>query len=735
MKFKSAVLTIFAAMYLVACSDNDEGVIIARMDENGYQYSPASVSVSVEYLPTMKPSMVRIEVVDEQLNAVDTIELSRDSANWRENSFTMVSRDIEYPLLRIVTEFPYGEKSKMEFTQYHRLNSNSRNYNISQNIYMALASSRIEHFVKKENYSFTDAEDTVLEEMSKRFGLNANRIKTYEISSHDIGFSDLLLYVICRHEISDSLFYSDFKKLRDYYAEKSFVDTAMAITAADAWLSTFENVPDEDSRETAFQSVSRDTVVGLKNMQKDFFGQVYEIKFTTKDSVRIEKKSSKFYGKYFYYDRDGYSEYDAQWRFKNPIEDTLGLCILSTKSIVSFKGDEYLCENGSNIWKKNVHHDKLLDSYYGSCGSSKNGEAIYTRDSLFICECDKSDNCAWSDKYAGKEVSRRDSAAFVKYIEAKATAKFGRCYTNGYGDTKKLDNLYIQCINSKWFEVDSLTYSIGHCAKDNEKGKHLGIYYGCRSYADYGAGDTVWAEIPWPVYAGEPCTGKQLRKISKDSLDYFICENSGLKKSDSSVVYKWRKLDSAEAIPPVIHMDTCENIMPYDFLKKVYDGNYYMCENGKWHPVDKEKLTPPEKAGDICSLALYDTVKRYDGVYYRCTALNMWFDVDTVTSVSYAYRDSLGSCDTLSNVGLHWNKETSALWSCVKSGSETRWGKVELREREGVSLPDPLDLSRFAGGTRVSTMLYTVDVDGMVYRFTPTTSGTWYLSGIEEPEE
>ena len=186
MKFKSAVLTIFAAMYLVACSDNDEGVIIARMDENGYQYSPASVSVSVEYLPTMKPSMVRIEVVDEQLNAVDTIELSRDSANWRENCFTMVSRDIEYPLLRIVTEFPYGEKSKMEFTQYHRLNSNSRNYNISQNIYMALASSRIEHFVKKENYSFTDAEDTVLEEMSKRFGLNANRIKTYEISSHDI---------------------------------------------------------------------------------------------------------------------------------------------------------------------------------------------------------------------------------------------------------------------------------------------------------------------------------------------------------------------------------------------------------------------------------------------------------------------------------------------------------------------------------------------------------------------
>ena len=737
MNLKSTILTMFAALYLAACSDSDDGVIIARMDENGYQYSPASMGGTIEFLPTMKPSAARIEVVDEQLNAVDTIELSMDSSSGSGNRFSLKSKDIEFPILRIVVEFPYGEKSKMEFSQYHRMSSESRDYDIRQNIYMALAASRIEHFVKEENFSFANAEDTVLNEMSKRFGLSASRIKSYDFPSKaEISFNnDLLLYVICRHEISDSLFYSDFKKLRDYYAQRGFVDTTMAITAADAWLSTFKNVSGEILNETVFQSVSRDTAVGLKKMQKDFFSSVYGIKFTTKDSVKIDKKSSAYYGKNFYYDNDGYSGYDVQWRLKNPIEDTLGLCLLKTKSLATYKGNEYLCENGSNVWKKNVSHNELLDGYYGLCGSSRNGDAIYVRDSLFICECDKSDSCAWNDKYAGKKVPRKDSTVFAKYVEAKAVEQFGRCYNSDYGATKKLEDIYVQCIGSRWLEVDSLTYHMGHCAKDNTKGKHLGVYYGCLNYGDYGAGDTVWAEIPWPVYALESCTAKEQKKVSKNDENYFICENSGEKKSDSSVVYKWRKLDSAEAIPPVINMDTCEIVIPYDYLKKIYDGKYYMCEDGKWHVVDNEKLSVPEKAGDICTIDLYDSVKKYDGVYYRCTMLNMWFSVDSVTSISYEYRDSLGSCDTISNGILHWNEKTSALWGCVKTGSEYQWGKVELVETNDLTLPDSLDLSRFAGGTRVSDLVYSVDLDGTVYQFHPTNQGRWYLFSVDETEE
>ena len=126
MNFKSVVLTVLAALLFVACSDNGEDAVIARFDESGYQYSPRSISAVVEYLPTMKPSAVRVEVVDGQLNAVDTIELFRDTSSWNGKRFTMESQDLEYPLLRIVTEFPYGEKSKMEFSQYYLLSSKYR---------------------------------------------------------------------------------------------------------------------------------------------------------------------------------------------------------------------------------------------------------------------------------------------------------------------------------------------------------------------------------------------------------------------------------------------------------------------------------------------------------------------------------------------------------------------------------------------------------------------------------
>ena len=659
MNFKSIVLAILVALWFAACSDNSEGVLIGRFDKDGYQYSPMSISGSMEYLQTMEPSAIWIEVVDEQLNAVDTIELSMDSSAWSKKYFSLKSQDVEFPILKIVTVFPYGKKSNMEFYQYYRLGAN-RGYNVGLNIYMALAAPRIEYFVKKKDYSLDDAEDTVLNEMSKAFNLSVDKIASYKMHPFpEIDLYDLLLYVVCRHEVSDSLFYRDFEKLREYYAKNGFIDSSMVVTAADAWLSTFKNVPRNNSDEMVFQSFSRDTVVGLQNMWTDFFSSAYGTKFFTIDSVKIEKKSSAFYGKYFYYDRDYFSGYKSQWRLKTPLEDTLGLCLLTTKSLVAYGGDEYLCKKGSNVWKKNVSLDELQDNGYGDCRRLENDDAIYARDTLFVCECNESDSCSWNVKHAAKENPAEDSLEFAKNaeVEAKANEKFGECKADGYGDVQKLDSLYVQCVQTRWVVVDSLTYHIGHCAKDRVKGKHLGVYYGCRKFAEYGAGDTVWAEIPWPAYVGEPCSAKQKNYVLKDSSSYFICEKNDAKNSGSVVEYRWRKLDSSEVIPPVVNMDTCEEEVSYNYLKKIYDGNYYMCEGGKWHPVDRDSLTAPEKAGDICSNALLDTVKEYDGKYYRCSEQNLWLVVDSVKSVRYGSRDSLGRCESISDGTLPCNEK------------------------------------------------------------------------------
>ena len=732
---KSVLL--FVSLWLAACSDSGEEVVFARFDKNGYQFSPASLQGTIDYLPTMEPLSVRIMSVDKDLNPVDTIDLPIDSSDhWDRKAFDLTSQDVRYPVLKIVTTFKDGEKSKKEFSQYYRLNGS--HYSISLNIHMSLVAARVEYLVREENFDFSAANDSALNELNEIFKVYAKTIG-YSSGNNNVDFENLMPYIFCKHEVSDSAFYENYKKVRESFAKNGFVESAIMVDAADTWLSTFKRVESGVKGKLSYASISRDTAVGIKAFEPGFFGLAYGMHFPTQypDSVQIKCKSSAYDGKYFIYDTYDNGGFDSHWRLKDSLEDSIGICIFETRSIVMYKGDEYLCREESNIWEKNVSQKELLSGYYQDCGTYyEDGSVIFVRDSLYLCECEKSGSCAWNDKYAGKEITEKDTLVYAKALDIKASRKLGQCYSSGYGDRKIFDSLYVQCIGRSWTKIDSLTYYLNRCTKDRVTGKHLGVYYGCRDFADYGAGDTVWTEIPAPVYANEPCTEKQVEKIFKDSLDYFICEDSGLKRSDSSVVYKWRKMTPEEAIPPVINNDTCSIVPFYNLSKKIYDGKYYICESGKWHVLSEDKLTVPEKAGDLCYVDLYDTVKRYDGDYYRCMALNMWILIKSENAVSYEYRDSIGSCDTLSNVGLLWNEKTSSLWSCVKSGGKYQWDKIELRGRSDVSLPDDVELSRFAGGTRVSTLIYAVDIDGTVYRFSaPTNSGVWYLNGIVEPEE
>ena len=710
MNFIKASL-IFVLLLLEACS-HSEDVVLARYDENGVRYSPATVQGLVGYLPTMEPTSVRIVNVDYQLNPVDSFEVELKNTNWSSNGFLVEDHDFEYPILKIVTVFPNGEKSKMEFSQYYHLELS--NYKISQNMYMALVAGRIESLMQTKDLDFNVAEAQALQEFSNLFDVNIDKIRTFELSSYKgVDFNDYFMYLLCRHEISDSVFYSDFQKLRKDFALNGSLDSLMLVTAADAWLSTFKNVPSYDPDETTFESISRDTAVGLKSMQASFFNRAYGINLLNKniDSVQIKKESSAFNGRFFIYDKDGYGH--DFWRLKLPIEDTLGLCIASTSALVTYGGNEYLCKRGSNVWKKNVDHDELLGSFYGSCGySNKNGDFIYVRDSLYVCECDKSDNCAWNDRYAGKEISEKDTAIYAKLIEAKAVQKFGRCYNSDYGERKILDGVYIQCIRSKWVQVDSLTYYMGHCASNNLRGKHHGAYYGCREFADYGAGDTVWAEIPAPVYRNVICDKKSLKNVEEDNGDYFICESKKVEGSDD-VKYKWRKLDSAETIPPVINMETCEV-----HLKKMYDGVVYKCYYGVWSVAKDEELLPFEKEGELCSEQNYWALKEYEGQYYLCERdFNHWEKLDAHSAARYVYRDSIGTCDTLSKKTIIWNEKAAEFWGCITKNNGPTWGVVTMNAIMNDTIPSYFDKNKFSGGTIVNDSIYKVAVDEYEFWF------------------
>ena len=731
---KSAIVLLFALLYLTSCSvfDDDEYEVIARYDEFGVQYSPVTLHGRVNYLTPLKPVSVRVVNVDYELNPLDSFDVSIEDTQRSSNAFTISAKPVKSPILKFVTEFSYGKNSKKKISQYYRIQST--NYDISQNLNMALVAGRVEYLVQEKGLDFTTAYDSAFNAVAKIFSLSPYSTKTPEYKFDYPDFNLLLPYVLCKHEISDSVFFSEFDKLRKDFAEKGFVDSAIIVSAADAWLATFKNVSTKYVNRTEFVSVSRDSAVGLGEMDTQFFENAYGIKLVTprysshSDSVKIEKESSSFYGKYFIYEEQ---DNGSKWRLVNPIEDTLGLCRFSTKSFVEYKGDDYLCKSGSNIWKKNVSHDELLNGYYGECGSTykQHGDVVYARDSMFVCEC-KFTECVWNDKYAGKEVSEKDTAVYSMSIDARASQEFGRCYSDEYGSRKKLDSLYIQCIQRKWVQVDSLTYHMGHCASNNSKGEYLGVYYGCLVFADFGAGDTVWAEIPEFVYNGVVCNASSVKKVEKDKNDYFICDSKKVEGSNNAE-YKWRKLDSAEAIPPVINMDTC-GVNQYN-MKKAYDGEFYMCFIGGWSHVKKESLLPIEQAGFLCSIKDYGLVKGYQGAYYICNTSNQWIELNANSAAPYKYKDSLGTCDTISHKTIVWNEEAGAFYSCQTVDKKYTWSTAPMSASPNDSIPSYLDKRKFAGGVVDGDSVYTVTVDGNKYTFRRYNSNIykWVLDNVE----
>ena len=148
---KSVLGLVLTLLWLVACSDNgSSGEVVLRVDEYGNAFSPTELRGSVEYLHSMKPEAMRVIMLDDKLNPIDSVEVSVEKTS--EGKFYANSRDYEYPYIKIVTVFPAENKKTMEFAQYVRLSKD--NTKLKRNIYAALAADRIEYLVKKKKKSF-----------------------------------------------------------------------------------------------------------------------------------------------------------------------------------------------------------------------------------------------------------------------------------------------------------------------------------------------------------------------------------------------------------------------------------------------------------------------------------------------------------------------------------------------------------------------------------------------------
>lgn len=662
---------------LSACSTEPDDVI-GHLDGDGNRYSPTTLGGTVEYLHYLEPEKVMIVPVDEKLKALDSFEVSNHYINLLYYNFTVKSRDYEQPFVKVVTVFPLSKKKKMELYHYVRLTS--ANDDIKIVFYRALVAGRIETLVRKEHYTFDEAEEKAYAELGQIVNVNLDvlyksNFKTFkDVYGYDVDKwrSVLAPYVLCRHEVSDSVFYSDYKEFRDAFAKKGTVDASMLVRAADAWLSTFE-VRQDNENTYLFHSVSRDSSEDLKFMDTTFFEKAYGLNCSwSRDSVvKIENKKSAFYGRSFvkdeYYNSlTRYTEY--RWRLQTLFEDTVGTCLKNRESEVQYKGDYYLCRYNSHQWKKETNVDTLLRFKYGGCGKSKQGSSAYIGDSSFVCYCDNNGKCGWKVVEA---LSQGDSA-YAEKLDVLATKKFGKCkeVLHFGGEVKKMDSLFVQCSNYKWVEIDSLSY-------------YMGV-----------------------------CPGENFGKIEKiPSGDYYECGYDG-----------WEYITI-----PEVKKDPCD--WKTDSTYKNYDGKYFYCVDGQWKKVAEEEVIKPVLKGDSCNVDSASVMRNYGDEYFICRtgasgkmSSNHW-SVATIQEREL-YRIKLryvGLCSHgRTGTALVWSDSAQSLYGCVDSGSsgfELARAVVAAKDTAQQREIESIGQSSFAKGGFIENATYEVEIDSVVYGF------------------
>lgn len=521
-----------------------ESEILERYDDEDRAYSPAELTGIFEYMKSMVPEEIRIVALDEQLNPLDSFVVDRERNYATSYDFLTPSRDYEYPFAKIVLVFPQGNNGKMEFAQYVRFYSSIGD--IPLHLYGALISERVKTLVQKEGYKFDDAELVAKEELRKVLGVSrvtitgADRFIGWqggEYGSSRYGrddLFDLLPYVICRHEISDSVFYSDFKEFRDSFAKDGTVDSSVMVRAADAWLSTFE-ASVENKKKCLYESVSRDSGEGVKVFDNEFIQRAYGLddSWTSEGKLKIENKSSEYYGRTIINDPSYIKSVASPWRLQSLFEDTVGVCKHSGRGYVEHDGTSYVCRDYSHIWEKETNRDTLLLYKYGNClkGYDMDGMAAYVNDSMFVC-----------DASGTKGVWR-----FVKALsdEDPLSDYMGECPGENFGKTKSMVNGdYYKCGYEGWTQItvpDALYYECDD-RRDSTYSKYEGKYYFCA--------DSAWKEVSeddviYPVQQGAPCDSAHLAEVERYGSKYFVCRGKNDEASSRSV--HWSVATAQEA--------------------------------------------------------------------------------------------------------------------------------------------------------------------------------------------
>lgn len=349
--------------------------------------------------------------------------------------------------------------------------------------------------------------------------------------------------------------------------------------------------------------------------------------------------------------------------------------------------------------------------------------SAYCRDKYGITEED-----SWTTDLSDSSYVVDGLCDYMSKYMSEMFAFFARCVSSNFSESDNRVKMEISTESGTkhiWTDISGCKHRIGS-AGDFENW--------VSGLSDWTFDDCICKEENGNTYYLKKSPRKEEKSSSSSSMSSESSKqiSSSSKKTTQSVQSSSAMSSSSEA-----QKDSSET--EYSFIKEQctretanlkvsYDGTYYECERWylKWTKVDEASLLPPEKEGKICKEELFNTTEVYDKNYYLCETTNAWILLDSIKSVPYRYKDSLGTCDTISNKVLHWSEADGAFFGCTNVDGVEEWKRVIVEPSPTYLLPVSFDRNKIAGQS-LGDSLYKVTIDGAEYHFSVKTINGQYF--------
>lgn len=472
-----AILAFLAALLLGACSEGTEEVV-AGYNKDGIKYSPNSLNFTVSMYENLDAVQIKVIQLDYGYDPVDTVSAGRDE-NDDESRF--VTDTLEFPSPYVKVLLSIDGDVKMDFEYYMDIARSSRK---RLNLVEAIAVDRIEHLMFDKKKSLYVAVDSAVDEVQNAFDSKA---------------SNDPVFLYCRFEPSDSVFYGDFIELKKSFALEPEIPHEFLVRTADDLLKHFNGLEWTGTRRAGSDEWREDAFRLVK--------EAYSLGAAGKGNITTIKDShSEFRGDTLVCDqfagRDGMI---WVWHRVSDDEEKSGDTV-SVDSVL-FECDGKQCETVT-----------IEDHYKEGCNEGKTGQMLKLPKAstmeYFICAFDSTkDVYAWDTlkvwEYYGDVCN---DSSYLKVTQRDGLSYL--CQKDGTMKILKEDQLIPPVLN-----MDT-------CDVGNELVKYDDVYYVCdKNSMTWRKAESV--DLSPPALQGLYCNGKNYREVLKLDDKYYYCYSYG----------------------------------------------------------------------------------------------------------------------------------------------------------------------------------------------------------------